>query len=230
MTATPVLAATAWRTNGELIAACAELGYLHTEDLVLDPTYGAGTWWKVWRPEHLTACDLDPTKSPIGYSVDFTSMPFDDGMFTAVTFDPPYKLNGTPTHDVDDRYGVAGAYTSRADRHRLMLAGLDECARVTSRVLLAKCQDQVNGGRVWWQTDMLTQRAEQLGLTKVDTLYKLGSRPQPARTRKCPGCAGGQRPPATGLCDTCAGSTRVPSEQQHAHRNLSALLVFTKAA
>lgn len=203
MTATaPVLAATQWRTNGDLIADCARLGYLDANRLILDPTYGRGTWWTTWRPAHLVACDLDPAKSPIGYSVDFTAMPFDDNAFGAVTYDPPYKLNGTPSHNVDERYGVAGSYTSAADRHQLILDGLTECARVLDAGghLLVKCQDQVNAGRVRWQTDLVTQRAHELGLTKIDALLMLGGRPQPEGRR-----------------------------QVHARRNYSTLLILQKA-
>lgn len=201
MTAAPVMAVHAWPTNGHLIADVARLGYLQAERLTLDPTYGLGTWWTQWRPRRLVASDLDPEKSPCGSSVDVTALPHHDETFDAVTFDPPYKLNGTPTAQVDERYGVGGIYTSRADRHQLILAGLDECARVLAAGghLLVKCQDQVNGGRVRWQTDMVTQRAEAIGLEKVDVLHHLGYRPQPPGRR-----------------------------QEHARRNHSTLLVFRK--
>lgn len=186
MTATPILAATPWRTNGELIAACADLGYLHRDWPTLDPTWGAGTWWKVWKPLHLTGHDLDPDKAPDGRSTDFRHLPHPDGAFAAVAFDPPYKLNGTPTHDVDHRYGVAEGYTSRADRHQLILDGLTECARVLAAegILLVKCQDQVNAGRVRWQTDLITQHAHELGLDKIDALLMLGGRKQPDGRRQ----------------------------------------------
>lgn len=136
-------------------------------------------------------------------TTDFRHLPHDDSTFDVVAYDPPYKLNGTPTHQVDDRYGVAGAYTSRDDRHRLMLDGLDECARVLAPrgYLLVKCQDQVNGGRVRWQTDMLTQRALELDLAKIDAFLMLGGRPQPDGRR-----------------------------QVHARRNYSTLLILQKAS
>lgn len=197
----PVRAATAWTTNADLIADCARLGYLHTDWRTLDPTWGAGTWWKKWRPLHLTGHDIDPAKAPDGRSTDFRDLPHPDGRFLAVAFDPPYKLNGTPTHEVDDRYGVAGGYTSRADRHQLMLDGAEECARVLAPggYLLWKCQDQVNGGHVRWQTDLATEKARRLGLTKVDALLMLGGRPQSKDRR-----------------------------QLHARRNYSSLLIFRK--
>lgn len=197
----PILAAHPWPTNGQLIADCARLGYLTPDSYTLDPTWGHGTWWTIWRPHRLEASDLDPTKSPTGTSIDVTNLPWDDNTFDAVTFDPPYKLNGTPTHQVDDRYGVAGAYTSRDDRHRLILDGITECARVLrpGGRLLVKVQDQVNGGRVRWQTDLATAHALELGLHKTDALLMLGGRPQPEGRR-----------------------------QVHARRNYSTLLVFTK--
>lgn len=199
--ATPVLAATAWSTNGELIADVARLGYLHRDWPTLDPTWGKGTWWKVFRPHHLVGHDIDPAKAPDGLSTDFRQLPHRDGAFAVIAYDPPYKLNGTPTHEVDDRYGVAGAYTSRDDRHRLMLDGATECARVLAGdgFLLWKCQDQVNGGHVRWQTDMATVHAAELGLTKVDAFLMLGGRAQPDGRR-----------------------------QVHARRNLSTLLIFQR--
>lgn len=194
-----VLAADRYASNGELIAACARLGYITAESYTLDPTWGRGTWWQVWRPARLEASDIDPAKSPTGESVDVTALPWPDGTFDVVAFDPPYKLNGTPTHDVDERYGVAGAYTSRDDRHQLILEGMSECARVLcpGGRLLVKVQDQVNGGRVRWQTDMATSHGRRLGLEKVDVLMMLGGRPQPEGRR-----------------------------QVHARRNYSSLLVF----
>jgi len=198
VTAPPILAVQAWPTNADLIADCAQLGYLHDDWLTLDPTYGLGRWWSKWRPHRLVASDVDPAKSPTGTSVDFTDLPHPDGMFDAVAFDPPYKLNGTPTADIDGRYGVH-VVRSREDRHRLICDRITECARVLAPrgFLLVKCQDQVNGGRVRWQTDLFTRHAEHLGLDKVDALHMLAYRPQPDGTR-----------------------------QEHARRNHSTLLVF----
>lgn len=201
-----VLAAHNWPTNADLIADVAKLGYL--DGPVLDTTYGEGTFWKMWRPNDLTACDIDPAKSPIGYSVDFTSLPFKAGMFRAVVFDPPYKLNGTPDPEVDARYGVDRKATI-VDRLRLIRDGLQECARVTATGghLLAKCQDQVASGVMWWQTAMVSSwLSDPLvvgGFTKVDSFDLLGKhRPQPMEGRT----------------------------QKHAHGRPSTLLVFRRWA
>lgn len=195
-----ILAASRWRTNGEMIADVARLGYLRSDWRTLDPTFGYGKWWTDWRPDDLVASDLNPEKSPTGTSVDFTRLPHDDGSFDAVTFDPPYKLNGTPSGAMDERYGV-DARASWRDRHALIRDGIVECHRVTrpGGMLLVRCQDQVSGGRIRWQTIEFATFAESLGMRLVDRLDRLGHRPQPAGRR-----------------------------QQHARRNLSSLLILTR--
>jgi hypothetical protein len=171
-----VMAATAWPTNAHLIEDCARLGYLRKEWDVLDPTYGKGTFWKRWCPLGLVGHDLKTD------GVDFRDLPYPDRTFEAVTFDPPYKLNGTPS-DPDERYGV-DVPASIKGRHQLMLDGLDECARVLAGRgrLLVKCQDQVASGRVHWQTHMMTARAEAHGLRLVDAMLMLTT-PRPQRSQ-----------------------------------------------
>lgn len=189
-----VLAAQAWPTNAHMIEDVARLGYLHEDWPTVDVTYGRGKWWTRWHPASLTAHDLKTD------GVDFRHLPEPDGSFAAVAFDPPYKLNGTPTVSVDGRYGVDVVGTREA-RHTLIRDGITECARVLSPegFLLLKCQDQVNGGKVRWQSREFADHAETLGLALVDSLLMLGGRPQPAGRR-----------------------------QVHARRNLSTLLVLRK--
>jgi hypothetical protein len=174
-----VLAAKNWKTNGHLIADVAKLGYLRQDWLTLDPTYGEGTWWKVWHPNILICHDryrLD--------GVDFRNLPYSDKHFGAVAFDPPYKLNGTPTPTVDLRYGVDKPMRWQ-DKMEMIKDGITECARVTSNILLIKCQDQVCSGKVRWQTDEFTERAREAGLTKIDRFdYYGGYRRQPDDTRQ----------------------------------------------
>lgn len=181
-----IMAIGQWRTNADMIAdAVVPLGYLHEDWVTLDPTYGYGKWWTRWKPRELVGSDLDLSKSPIGISVDFTDMPWPDRSFQAVAYDPAYKLNGTPTAQKDERYGVHVVAT-RAEREATMLAGLTECERVLGPegFLLVKCQDMVNGGRVRWQTDDFTRHARSLGLDKVDALLFQSHRPQPVGRRQ----------------------------------------------
>jgi hypothetical protein len=195
---TPILAVARRRTNADLIADCVALGYLHEDWHTLDPTYGHGAFWQRWRPKELTACDIDPAKSPIG-RVDVRALPWLARTFDCVVFDPPYKLNGTPDPGMDRRYGVHESTTWR-DRLLLIQRGLAECARVLSGgYLLVKCQDQVCSGKVRWQTTLVAETAEHCGLGLVDRFDMLSYRPQPAGRH-----------------------------QVHARRNTSSLLVFKR--
>ncbi len=196
----PVMAIHPWKNNAEMIRDCARLGYLHDEWLTLDPTWGKGNFWTKWRPATLIASDIVQHLSPQGYSVDFRDMPWEDDQFGAVVFDPPYKLNGTPSLDMDESYGVH-IPARWQDRMALVTDGVQECARVLAPggFLLVKCQDQVVSGQVRWQTDIVTAEAAAAGCEKVDRLDLLSYRPQPKGRR-----------------------------QVHARRNSSTLLVFRK--
>lgn len=195
-----VLAIDKWKSNAELIASCAELGYLRKEWSTLDPTYGLGTFWKVWRPELLIATDIDPKKSPhTSNGIDFRALPWVDRTFDAVVFDPPYKLNGTPDASIDERYAVH-VPTRWQDRMTLCMDGIRECARVLGDgYLLVKMQDQVCSGKVRWQTRVFADVAGDCGLGLVDRFDFLSYRPQGKEVR-----------------------------QVHARRNSSQLLVFKR--
>ena len=189
------------RNNAELMVACRDLGYIRPDDYVLDATYGKGRFWKKWHPEHLLTNDLDPTTKAMLHD-DFTNLGMPDQSNNVVVFDPPYKLNGTPSKggpaSSDKDYGVAMP-ASWQDRHDLILRGITECARVCKRTLLIKCQDQVCSGKVRWQTRIFADHAEALGFELVDMLHVPGHRKQP----------GGRR-------------------QVHAARNYSTLLVLIR--
>jgi hypothetical protein len=176
----PVLAAMRG-TNAELIAACAELGYLRAGWLTLDPTYGRGGWWRRWRPERLVAHDLALD------GVDFRRLPEAGASIDAVAFDPPYRLNGTPDRgEFDARYGT-GTTARWQERHALIRAGISEAVRVLrpGGILLVKCADQVCSGRVRWQTREFAAHAEAAGCELIDQLHLLASpRPQPPGRRQ----------------------------------------------
>jgi SAM-dependent methyltransferase len=203
-----VMAAHNWATNADLIADCAKLGYLHEDWLTLDCTYGEGVFWRKFRPQQLVCSDLvakgDHALAAMfgGFMrADFTALPFADNTFQAVVFDPPYRLNGTPTQAMDERYGIHTP-TRWQDRMSLMQCGFIECHRVLAPggFLLVKCQNQVCSGRVRWQVDIFGYIGLLLGMEKVDQLdFLTNPRPQPEGRR-----------------------------QQHARRNASTLLVFRK--
>lgn len=201
----PVLAIQKFPNNGHLIAECARLGYLKQNWLTLDPTYGKGTFWKVWRPRELVACDLDIRKSPMGMSMDFTDLPWPDRYFDASVYDGPYKFNGTPsdTGGSDERFGVHEKVRWQ-DRMDLLVEGAIEVARVTDFFLLVKCQDQVVSGKIRWQTRTIEEALEAEGFGLKDRFEYLSRRVQPEKVN---------------------GKKR---KQKNAHRCSSQMLVFKR--
>jgi hypothetical protein len=190
--------------NGRLIEAAHRLG--HVRGLVLDATFGKGTWWR--SAEYLTevtgivGADLmahkarrarafiGPEVKPgewihaSGVQADFRLTPFRPRSFQTVFFDPRYKLNGTPTPDEDgpdERYGADDPKPWQEIRAEMVdgITALAELVALGGR-LLAKCQNQVCSKRVRFQTDWLTDAAEAAGLEKVDQLdYEIVPRTQP---------------------------------------------------
>lgn len=224
----------AWADNAHLIADVAALGFLRPDDVVLDVTFGRGRFWTQYRPEHLIALDGNPKKA-LDAVADFRSLPFPDRAVDVVVFDPPYKLNGTPNRggpaSSDADYGVEEP-TRWQDRLALIADGFEECARVASRSVLAKCQDQVSSGQIRWQVDLLTNRARDLGYRKAAVFHLLGGTEQPPRDRKCPRCKGRRvvgEPGWYDPCPECAGVGRVPSPQVHPKANFSTLAVFVRS-
>lgn len=206
----PVLAASRWRSNAELIADCARLHYLRADWVTLDPTYGRGVWWKAWRPDRLVTCTdrLVPTgdETCTYHGVDFRDLPMRDNSFDAVAYDPPYVSIGgrktTGIADMHDRFGLTHAPTSPAGVQQLINDGLTEMLRVVKPrgIVLAKCQDYVSSGRLWPGTHHTLTHALDLGFELLDRFeHVTHPRPQPARAR-----------------------------QVHARRNLSTLFVFRK--
>lgn len=193
-----VLAAHNWRNNAELIADVARLGYL--DGVVLDPTYGKGNWWTVFRPPLLTTGDIQTGQ-------DFTNMEWADEQFDAVAFDPPYvSVGGRSTTGIPGlhaAYGLTNAPTSPGGVQSLIEDGMKECVRVLrpGGYLLVKCQDYVSSGKLWEGTFYTQEYAKRhLGLETCERFEHHGPvRPQPPGRR-----------------------------QVHARRNLSTLFVFRK--
>ena len=196
-----IMALGEWANNSELIADVAHLGYLRKDDKVLDPTYGMGNFWNNWRPTELVRSDILPERSPdFPDGLDATRLPREwSNGFDAVVLDPPYKLTGTDA-GAGKRYGL-DEKMNRKQRHALMGAMLTEAKRVVKPggYVLFRCQDQVESGRVRWQSRIFSLFGEDLGLELVDEFLFPSYRAQPK------------------------GRT-----QQHARRNVSQLLVFRK--
>lgn len=208
MTDFPVLAASNWPTNGDLIADVARLylADLTVEQSVLDATYGRGLWWTKYQPPFLTTNDIVAGRAH--YQYDFRHLPEHwASSFDVVAYDPPYVCVGgretSGIKDMHDRYGLTDAPKSPIHLQGMMDDGLAEMQRVTrpGGLILMKCQDYISSGKLWAGTHWSLVQALQLGLEVVDRFEHIGHvRPQPPNRR-----------------------------QVHARRNLSTLFVFRKA-
>lgn len=181
----PVLAAHNWKQNSDMIADAAKLGYL--DGAVLDLSYGHGKFWKQWRPNELTANDLDPTKGRHHFDVNDPAPDHWVEAFNAVVWDGPYRLSGTRDRgDFDEQYGL-GKPVNANETMALLRAGVDFaalCTRPGGHVLI-KSQPQVVSGRKVWQPRRLVEHGEKGGLTLVDELFLVRPpRPQPAGRRQ----------------------------------------------
>jgi len=188
-----------WKSNAEMIRdAVVPLGYLSDDSVTLDATYKHGRCWSLWRPADLTTNDLDPAYGEHHY--DFRALPsWWHGQFDVVTYDPPYKLAGSPRLQLDADFGV-DRYMPYAERHALMVDGLIGCAAALrpKGILLAKCADQISCGKLHTQSVTLINAGREAGLDLIDVLHLVGTRTQP-------------RP-----------------QQVHARRNHSTMLVFQR--
>lgn len=213
-----VLAANRWATNAELIADVARLGYLRPDVLTLDPTYGDGKWWTEWQPSADMFCASDLYKGPLHYN--FRAMPFPDGMFEQIAFDPPYVCPGglktSKTKVMHEAYGMnsgdaAGQrdFKTPAELQTIINDGLTEMRRLArarvsrgkakhpGAVVLVKCKDYIWGGKLWLGTHLTLTHALGLGFTLEDRFEHVGEPGPQSQT-----------------------------SQHHARRNLSTLLVL----
>jgi hypothetical protein len=219
-----------WSNNAAMMADVAKL-WIKDDDLVLDPTYGQGNFWKKYRPKNLTGTDLDPTKTdPAWGPVDFTNMPWPDSWFDVVVFDPTYVTPGgrktSTIKKFNNAYGMDTAKKTLAEQWDDICKGMTECVRVSSGLVMQKVMNYISSGKYWDYEFEVIAEMRRLGLTVVDKfhLVKKFAGPQPKdRTRKCPTCKGkhGGRF-CSGECD---GTGRVRSIQHHASNNMSTLIV-----
>ena len=104
---------------------------------ILDACCGGRHWW--WDKAHPLALYMDKREAPPGsipprpnWSCDpdvlgdFTAMPFEDGRFQLVVFDPPHNVRKEPAGYNGMRYGSLPAETEQDDLRR----GFAECWRV----------------------------------------------------------------------------------------------------
>lgn len=114
--------------------------------LVLDATYGSGAMWPGAQP--YLACDRDPARAP-DFAADFRALPLRGGSVEVVVYDPPFQPR-TTVGQTAARYStpVRGVGALRD----LVTTGLQECWRVSSIGVVAKCQDYIHDHKPVWMS------------------------------------------------------------------------------
>ena len=197
-----ILAADTYKTNSDLMIACRELGYLSDEDLVVDVTFGKGTWWKKHVPLHLIAHDLLD-------GCDFRHLPYLDDTFDRLAFDPPYvAVGGRSTSTIpgfNEAYGLVDVPKTVKGLHKLIVEGLLEAHRVLKPkgLVLFKCMSYVTSGQYTRQGEDAIRAVEDFFRVKDELIYLRKPGPQPTVNLD--------------------GSARV---QRHARRNFSTLYIL----
>lgn len=186
-----VLAATRWPTNAELIRDIALLGYLKPGILTLDPTYEKGIFWKEWSPDDgmLITHHRDTDGS------DFRALPYGDGHFGQITYDPPYAAEGGVTfstlREYSERYGRNTVDSAAVAVQLLINDGLTEMWRLCAPggIVLVKCMDYVWNAELWSGTHWTHTHATALGfvLEEEFRMYDTSAGPQPLLS-KCIHC------------------------------------------
>lgn len=113
----------------------------------LDSTWGRGGFWKP-APAGIEVIGLDASPhgrpSVVG---DFRHLPFRDGAFGAVIFDPPYLSNTSKggTSLMDRRFG---SYRTEFEAKQTIQDGVREAWRVAGVGVIVKVQDHVHNNRL----------------------------------------------------------------------------------
>lgn len=174
-----------WVTNADMVADLSLLGWFDGD--VLDLTYGEGVFWKKFRPTSLTCNDLHPGKGDVSF--DWSDPGSGVGAFRrwdVVVFDPPYKLQGTPSGvGSDDRYGV-GVSRTVDEVVELHQRGCVTAQRlcVDGGLVLVKTQPQRACNR-FWDLSRIVEDTFDDGWV-LDSRCFMKHTPPPQRTQKTP--------------------------------------------
>lgn len=149
--------------------------------LILDATVNRG---RFWRESHrrVIGLDIDPRHRP-AVCADNTSMPFSDGTFDAVVYDPPHIPNQgrDRSKDFNTRFGLGGrsAKENGYSFAHTYPAFVREAWRVlvNEGILLCKITDYVHNHRYQWAHVELIVAARSVGFTACDCIIKVRKGP-----------------------------------------------------
>jgi hypothetical protein len=148
---------------------------------ILDATVNVGRFWRGSRRKVL-GLDIDPKVKP-DVVADNRRMPFKDGCFDVVVYDPPHVPNQGKdrSKDFNDRFGLVlrSPAVNGYNFNHLYPPFVAEAYRVLNieGILLCKIADYVHGHRFQWAHIELTSAATTVGFTACDCIVKVRKGP-----------------------------------------------------
>jgi len=148
---------------------------------ILDATVNRGRFWRglSWN---VVGLDINPAHSPTVVG-DNTAMPFDDGSFDVVVYDPPHIPNQGKdrSKDFNKRFGL----TLKSPKEEgysfsfMYPSFAAEAYRVLrpEGILLCKIADYVHGHRYQWAHLDFIEAARKVGFCPCDCIIKVRSGP-----------------------------------------------------
>lgn len=171
--------------QAEILRWISEL-YLSGAGFDLDPTYGAGGFYR-GIPRSKMCFDLVPRlkanhnlfpELAAVWPVDVRALPIKDECLESIIFDPPFLARGGSNSIMIKKYGEAG---KPAGVWKLYREGIEECYRVLKPQghLVVKCQDFVYGRTQYMIHVEIMNMAVEIGLYPKDLfIYLARSRPR----------------------------------------------------
>jgi len=156
--------------NSDLIAHVAKL-YLKPGNVLADVTFGKGVFWRqmdmtqyLFHPSDLLTCPNS--------AYDFRKLPYQDGTFDVVVFDPPYCHNpGKMMVDKNYRNAETTKGLYHKDIIQLYYDGMKEARRILKApggMLWVKGKDEIESGYQRWSHIELYDIAKELGFYAKD--------------------------------------------------------------
>jgi len=147
---------------------------------IVDVTFNRGVMWKGTGLEPVRV-DIDRAMSPeADHIADCRDLPFADGSFDVIAFDPPHLPNAAGSQRSSgierQQYGLTGSndFGHGDNIHPLFAPFLTEAKRVLSPegIVIAKLADLVHNHRYQWQHVAFINAATALGMTVCDLIVK----------------------------------------------------------
>jgi hypothetical protein len=141
-------------TQAEVIAAILRTCFPDAAS-VYDATYGYGGFLNGNLLNHLevTATDLNPEREAPNGVADVRHLPFADGEFDVVLFDPPHNADAGKESIMGTRFG---SYTEK-ELEQVVRQGTRECWRVARLGIVVKITDAVHGQRYVCMSDWVRE-------------------------------------------------------------------------